>query len=244
MKYTLLELTQRVLTFLEADEVNSISDTTEALQVSSIIEDCYFALISNKTIPEHQEMVRLTAASDSEFPSHLKYPNQVSFVKKVWYDVSPDNTFEYKELCWLEPEDFLSITDRVRNNFSFSSDKKGATKLRILNNQMPTYYTSFDDEWIVCDSWDMSSSSTLMSSKTRALVIKTPVWEPHQNDFVPDIDDNYFPLLLAEAKVIAANDLHGNADSVTDRQATRIRAGVQTRKRKNAAKKDKSTYGR
>ena len=40
MKRTLLEMTQDILSAIDADEVNSIDDTVEATQVATIIKNC------------------------------------------------------------------------------------------------------------------------------------------------------------------------------------------------------------
>jgi hypothetical protein len=244
MKKTLLEMTQNILSGLSSEEVNSISDTTEAMQVASILEDVYYNLVSTRVIPEHKEMIQLVAASDSVRPTHFRYPDNVTSVTALWYDVSEDDTYDYKEIYWCEPEDFLRIVDKANSNYVNVKTVQGGTNLRITSNAWPTYFTSFDDDWVVLDSWKQTESSTLMSSKTRASVTKIPRFEAHNDAFIPDMDENLFPLLQAEAKVIASADLHGDLDSVADRIATRIRAGAQPRMRKIKKKKDWSTYGR
>ena len=45
---TLLEMVQSLLSSLEGDNVNSISDTQEALQVAQVVKDTYFSLISRR----------------------------------------------------------------------------------------------------------------------------------------------------------------------------------------------------
>jgi len=244
MKYTLLEMTQKILESIDGDPVNSVTDTVEAIQISSIIEQTFFALCATKTIPEHRETIKLTAASDSNFPTHFRYPDRVSFMSNFWYDTSDDDTFEYSELTWLEPVDFLELTDSVRSNYVLVDTKVGGTKLRITNNKHPQYYTSFDDDWIVCNSYKSTVDATLQTSKSRALVIRTPTWSPHDDDFVPDIDDDMFTILLNESKVLAQSELHENVNPVVDRMSSRVRAGLQDKKRKNRKAMDWSTYGR
>ena len=58
MKYTLLEMTQDILSNMSSDEVNSISDTTESLQVATIIKQKYFDLISRVNRPEHDQLIQ------------------------------------------------------------------------------------------------------------------------------------------------------------------------------------------
>ena len=39
MKTTLLQIVQSILSDMDSEEVNSISDTTEAQQIASVVED-------------------------------------------------------------------------------------------------------------------------------------------------------------------------------------------------------------
>ena len=243
-KQTLLDLTQKILISLGADEVNSVGDTLEAMQVSSLIEDAYFTLVSNKNLASTRETLTLTSLSDSVYPTHFKYPTNVREVSKVWYDNSTDGTFEYEEISWLEPEDFIALTDRRTAAFTSVLTRPGGTYVRVLNTYKPKYYTSFDNDYIVFDAYVSTIDSTLRASKTRALVYKEPTFEPHNDTFVPDLDSNMFPLLLTEAKLMAMTEMGGGADPVTDRTAKRQREQLQTHKRKTLRAKQRSPYGR
>ena len=62
MKMTLLEMVQNILSSVESDEVDSIFDTAEALQVAEVIKETYYQLVSNQVIPEHKTIAQLTSA--------------------------------------------------------------------------------------------------------------------------------------------------------------------------------------
>ena len=53
MKRTLLSMVQSILSDMDSEDVNAISDSIEAQQVASVIEDTYFNLVSARDIPEH-----------------------------------------------------------------------------------------------------------------------------------------------------------------------------------------------
>jgi hypothetical protein len=57
MKRTLLEMVQSILSDMDSEDVNSISDTNEAEQIASVIEDTYYNIISARDIPEHQQLL-------------------------------------------------------------------------------------------------------------------------------------------------------------------------------------------
>jgi hypothetical protein len=51
VKYTLLELTQRILESMDSDEVDSIEDSPESLAVANIIKECYFDILGKLDLP-------------------------------------------------------------------------------------------------------------------------------------------------------------------------------------------------
>ena len=59
---TLLRLVQDILSSLDSDEVNSISDTPESLQVANIVRTTYEDLVSLLDLPEHFSFFELTTA--------------------------------------------------------------------------------------------------------------------------------------------------------------------------------------
>lgn len=241
--YTLLEIVQKILSDMDSEEVNAIGDTSESLQVASIVEDTFYAIISNRLIPEHKEMTQLTSLSNSAKPTHFQYPDNASNITKVWYDTSDDSSLEYEEVEFVEPEVFLSRTDGRTTDFVSVTDPVSGTTLRIQNNKQPEFYTTFDDDYIVMDSYDSSVSSTLTTSKSRALCQKIPTFTV-SDTFVPDIDDNYFPLLIAESKSVAMSLLKGQSDPKIEQQARRQRVRVQNDIYKTDRTKGLSHYGR
>jgi hypothetical protein len=74
--------------------------------------------------------------------------------------------------------------------------------LLIRNDRMPSCWTSFDDEHVVFDAFDVTVDSTLQESKTIGRAKKRPVFNRFDDSFVPDIDPNKFPLFYNEAKLL------------------------------------------
>jgi len=241
--YTLLEIVQKILSDMDSEEINAIGDTSESLQVASIVEDTFYAIISNRLIPEHKEMTQLTSLSNSAKPTHFQYPDNASNITKVWYDTSDDSSLEYEEVEFVEPEVFLSRTDGRTTDFVSVTDPVSGATLRIQNNKQPEFYTTFDDDYIVMDSYDSTVDSVLTTAKSRALCQKIPTFTV-SDTFVPDIDDNYFPLLIAESKSVAMSLLKGQSDPKIEQQARRQRVRVQNDIYKTDRTKGLSHYGR
>lgn len=241
--YTLLEIVQKILNDMDSEEVNAIGDTSESLQVAGIVEDTFYAIISNRLIPEHKEMTKLTSLSNSATPTHFQYPDNATDVSHVWYDTSDDGSLEYTEIDFVEPEVFLSRTDGRTSNYISVLDPVSGTTLRIQNNKQPEFYTTFDDDYIVMDSYDATVSTTLTTNKSRAMCQKVPTFTI-SDSFVPDIDDNYFPLLIAESKSTAMSLLKGQPDPKIEQQARRQRTRIQNDIYKTDRTRGLSKYGR
>ena len=60
MKRTLLEMVQSILSDMDSESVNSISDSVESEQIASVIQDTFFNLIAARDIPEHRQLNKLT----------------------------------------------------------------------------------------------------------------------------------------------------------------------------------------
>lgn len=90
MKLTLLQLTQNILSALDSDEVNSISDTAESLQVATIIQTTYFNLVSRAGLPDQTQLFQLTPSGDVTKPVLMFKPANVDKVDWLKYlDTNP-----------------------------------------------------------------------------------------------------------------------------------------------------------
>src|SRR5258705_5004895 len=85
MKMTLLEMTQNVLSSLSSDEVNSISDTSESMQVATIIKTCYFNMVSRAGLPEQKKLIQLEPSLDPLLPILMTKPDDVSKIEWIKY---------------------------------------------------------------------------------------------------------------------------------------------------------------
>ena len=154
-KKTLLELTQSILDSMDSDDVNSIDDTEESLQVAGMIEDTYYDLISDKDWPHTQQTCQLNSVSDSSRPTELRIPDDVSTVENIRYNTTEtgDDNTTYTPIKYVDPNDFLDRVFQLSTSASnVSSVTLGSgTIIFIRTDKMPEIWTSFDDEHIVMD---------------------------------------------------------------------------------------------
>ena len=207
MRMSLLEMVQDILSEMDSDEVNSLDDTIEAGQVATIIKNAYMAMCSNRNWGDEKNLATLDHVGVIEMPTHMLIPEDIKQLDYLAYNNVKRGTEqdEYTTVKYKTPDQFLKM---VQNRPSSNPDHYQAVtdfsgvKLFIRSNHPPEYWTSFDDVHIVCDSYDKTEDTTLMTSKTQAMVVRGPKWE-YREDFVPKLPAEAFAALLAEAKSIA-----------------------------------------
>lgn len=201
-KMTLLDIVQEILSDMNSDEVNSIHDTVEATQVATIVKRTFINLWNDRKWPHNFRLMKIDGLSDNSRPTHMKLPEDVVELQWVRYNIaSPGESANYKELIYMTPEEFVTHTmrrDSTKGNVQTVIDIHG-TPLLILTDHQPTYYTLFDDQHFVMDSYDSSIEDTLQQSKTQVYGDIEPEWQM-QDDFVPDIPAKAFPYFVNESK--------------------------------------------
>lgn len=205
-KMTILELAQDILSDMDSDEVNSINDTVEALQVAQILKSTYFSIIDGRDWPHLYKLFQLTASGDSALPTHMYLPDNIIDVKWVKYDCKEfgDTRDKVKKIIYKSPVDFMEILDQRVSDASevtIIADPTGIN-LKVYNDRGPAYYTSFDNETIVFDSYDIGIDTTLQTSKVQCYGKVYPTWTM-SDTFTPDLPTQSFSYLLNEAKSTA-----------------------------------------
>ena len=222
-KQTLLEMTQHILSSMDSDSVNSYAETIESEQVATVIKDAYFNLINNLDIPEHSDIIQLTALGDTSKPSHMQIPAGVRTITTVKYNTiaSGETRIQYTDIPYRDPDTFLnSVLSRNSTDSNVQTVAITGGNLFIINDKKPEFYTSFDDEFLIFDSFDNGVDSTLQQSKFLVRGSKEPVFTM-SDSFVPDLDANLFPLLLNEAKSLAFVEIKQSSNPKAEQYARR-----------------------
>lgn len=199
-KMTLIEMVQNILISLNNDEVNSISDTVDAYDTARVIEETYYEILGGIENSLRVSAFQLQALSDPAKPNYFKIPDNVKQIKTLYYNIRTDSKDTYKEVLYIDPEEFVKRSlDRASNSdVTAVEDFSGAT-FYITNNEDPIYFTTFDDKYLIFDSWDNSKETTLQEHKTLGMGYIVPSFEM-DDTFIPDLPADLFPYLLSEAK--------------------------------------------
>lgn len=247
-KLTLLDMVQDILSDMDSDEVNSIDDTPDSLQVAGIIKSSFYDIIDSKdSWPHLRTLMFLDASGDTDKPTHMKLPQTVKALEIVKYNKvkSGETQAKFRDIAYLYPDEFLHIVNTYNNdndNVDLVTDFSGTT-FPIKNDQAPIYWTSFDDEWLVFNSYDSAVDSTLQQSKTQCVAYRSPAWEV-SDGFTPDLPDEAFSRLLAEAKAACFARLKQLTDNKSEQQAIRQRNAMSRKSWRAAGGIRMPNYGR
>lgn len=222
MKMSLLDMVQDILSDMNSDEVSSITDTLESLQVAQIIKSVYYELISRKNWPHTRKLLQLTPSGDSTKPTHMSVPDSIKEVVEINYDKrkTTDTSPKWRRVEYLHPDEFLRYTNGRNSSNSNIDEIEDYTGVELLirNDAAPTYYTSFDDENLVFDSYDNTVDTTLQETKTQVIAYVIPTFTL-SDTFTPDFPAEAFAGLLAEAKSVCFVRIKQMPDAKAEQQS-------------------------
>lgn len=207
-KLTVLDMVQNILSSMDSDSVNSISDTIEAEQVAELLREAYYDLMSQREWPFLKYKGQLEAVGDVNNPTTMKMPDSLN--KLYWIK------YNKKDITYLDPTEFQAMVD-LRVETTDVVDSNG-----MMLNGDPTYWTTFDDKYVIFDGIDKTTDTTLQQSKTTIFALKEATWT-QDDDFIPDLPEKFFPTLLAEAKAACFLNLKQQGNQREERKAQRGR---------------------
>jgi hypothetical protein len=211
-----------------SDEANSISDSTEATQIAHIAQDAFYELLNQKEWPFLWKLRQLESLADSLHPNYLRIPSTVIRIDQLKYDCTDPNDetlgafLRIVDVEWVEPQVFTDLVQQ-RNTLDASvsiiSDFNGV-KLPIFITANPTWWTSFDDKYVVFDAYRSDIESTLQVTRSQALCLEYPDFSL-TDAFVPDWPNHMFQVWLAEVKSTAFIYMRQEASPKDEQRARR-----------------------
>jgi hypothetical protein len=223
-KMTLLEIVQDILNDLDSDSVNSINDTIEAQQVAQIVKTSFYAMLGNRNWPHTRRIAQMEGVGDVTRPNFLRIPSNWKELQTFKYQKQKLGATDIliREVSYKTPDDFLrfiSHRNSSTDNVQTVTDVSGV-KLLIVDDTAPTYWTSFDDVYIVTDSYDRAVDTTLQQQKTECVVYVEPLWSM-TDSAVPDLPTEAFIALLEESKSAAFLNIKQSANQKAEQRATK-----------------------
>jgi hypothetical protein len=154
----------------------------------------------------------------------------------------------YQTVQIISVEDFLHMVNQMDtsndevgtltvNINQFATDDTGAFTFNYTNNVQPRFCCIINDYYVLFDSYDNTQDSSLQRSKTEVFGWVTPFWEA-TDTFIPNLDDNMFPMLFNEAKSLAFFELKQQPHPKAELEIKRQRGSLQ--KFKNIAERPRA----
>lgn len=226
-KMSLLEMVQNILSAMDSDEVNSISDTTESLQVAEVIRETFFEMFANTVELNQKGLVSLTGLGDLTRPNVMSIPDNCVNVDWIRYNG--------KLVDWIDPESFLQLgyTNTTIGYHGYYADRD------------PSWYTTFDNQTLVFDSYNANDDDTLQASKTVCWGQRDYEFEL-TDDFVPALEASRFPGFLAEAKSVCFTYFKQVSSTKDEQRSRRQRVRFQNNRWRASKEEyfDTPNYGR
>jgi hypothetical protein len=245
MQMTLLDITQDILSDMSSDNVNSINDTEESLQVARIVRTTFFEIISSADWPHLKEIFQLTALGDTNKPTHMRLPTNVSKVETIRYNKSTTSQVEWADIPYVEADYFLDVVSKLDSSSANNKLVTDITGLQFVVSKvaMPSMWTSFDDDYIIFNAYYNTVDSTLQQSKTLCTGYREATFTL-ADSFVPDLPAKTFSLLLAEAKSACFNVLKQQPNAKEEQRVRRQRAWLGTERHRTISTIEYPDYGR
>jgi hypothetical protein len=251
-KLTLLQLVQKTMEALNLEEINSISDSPDAEQIAQIAQDSYYELLNQSDWPHTIRLGQLESVGDADKPNYLRIPDEVTRIDTFKYDATltddddlPVDLIEIKDVKWISPVEFLHLT-QSRNTevdeIETITDFNGV-RYHVYNDRAPSYWTSFDDVYVVCDAYNSDVESTLQGNKSQALMkwIENVVIT---DDLLISAPSHFFQTWLAETKSTAFIYMKQETSPKDEQRARRGLAVLRRNSSRTNQDDGKVRYGR
>lgn len=228
MKYTLLELTQSILSSMDSDEVTSINDTVESLQVVEVIKTVYDDIISRSDLQTSKTLFNLTESGLAAKPTLMTKPDDIDKLEWIKFNAirDGDTSPNWVYVRYLTPEVFVdmmhsqNLTESWIESFNHTFPDGSNVLFYYRNNQSPENYTTFDDGSIFFDAYDSALDTFLPSSKTICYGSRVSDFQA-VDSYVPNLHPQQFALLLNEAKSLAWAELKQTVHQKAEQTARR-----------------------
>lgn len=207
------------------DEINSIEDTIEANDVATIMRQVYNEMVDEFSLPSTKTIQALTGLGDLSLPNFMQVPDDAYNVEFIKYDcrVDTDGNQAYRDILYMEPNEFINMVNGQPNTDTTNYvvvQWDANVPLTINKTKAPTYWTTFDDNYIVFDSYDSNLESTMQSSKSIIYSETRPTFYI-EDDFTPELPENLENVLYIRTlnRALATDTKINPVASIRERRA-------------------------
>lgn len=139
---TVLQMTQNILSAMSSDEINSIGDTVESLQVATILQNKYYDIVARGDLTLDDQLFQLVPSSNPTAPVMMTLPTGVMRLNWMrYYDTNPIDNLQVDQFgayshdlnVDLVPSIFWTTTSTTSNTITGS----GYVTFTIASSSLP-----------------------------------------------------------------------------------------------------------
>jgi len=201
---TLLELVQDIGNEMDYDDIDSINDTEEALQLASVIKSTYDLLVDEMALPsEHVRRKLIAVPNTATTYNQFTLPEDINEINELRYLLS---TGDYGIIDYIEFEEFIEHSNsNQRLTSNVTTTIIDSISYYIRSDQEPKYFTIYRDssggDYVLMNSYLSTEDATGVSAnKTLAKVEQRPSMTLTDSYQFPYLDEQLVNLLLSDSK--------------------------------------------
>ena len=243
-KRTILTLVQEIGEGIDTDEIDSLNETEEVVRIVNILEQTLKEVLDRKTWEFMKGKVRqLDARVDATQLNTLLIPADVTRITCLRYK---DDFGKFYDVTYMTACDFIAMMQaRTATEADITAiANSDGVELNVRTTVPPQNWTSFDEETITFDSYNVATGSGNLIADSVIIADVMPVTDFTDPTAVLNIPERMETLVFNEALVTCNYRLRQTADPRADRVARR--QNISLRENEHITKKDKqvTTYGR
>lgn len=256
MRRTLLKIVQEILTSMGSDQVNSITDTQESIDIAETVRAVFYDCATDFRLNEQQSLFELTASTSSAQPVLMTLPEKVVRLDWIKYNNKEDaDTYsEYKEVSWCDFPTFLELSQSLREDttgvdtMSFTMNNGDTFEYIYKTDAHPSLYTFVDNTTILFDSINLEVDTSLQSDKTMCYGVVYPDFTI-SDTFIPPLDPASFSYLVNKATIKCFDNIKQQQSPYAAQEARRQKIILRKRNERiqdqsTLFKINKARYGR
>ena len=244
-KRTILKLVQDLGEGINSDEIDSLGETAEVVRIENILKQTVSEILDRKTWEFMKDKVRQLddRALSSTQLNTLLIPSDVTLIKCLKYK---DDNGKFYEVTYLQACDFIA---KLQSRTSTQDDidiitNSDGVELLVKNDIVPQYWTSFDEETITFDAYNLTTGTGNLIADSVIIADVMPVTDFTDPIAVLNMPERMETLVFNEALVTCNYRIRQTRDPRADRVARR--QGISLRENEHKTNKDKQVkrYGR
>ena len=252
-KKTLLRLVQEVGRAIGSDEIDQLDENTETADIVALLETTYEYILDRfnweftrnqlRTLDERE--VGDLDVSRLPLPTDVQGLTGTEMVVR-YRDPTDGQTQRFKDLNYLPPAEFLRRSQGLNENDANVTSVTTSTGVVLLvrTNAAPSNYTSFDEEHIWFDSYDITRGNGNLGTDTVIIANVDPVMDwTDPTAFLP-IPERMEKLVMYETIKIAAVQLRQTADPEATQRARALQNSLKELEPRVKRDTESVDYGR